>query len=68
MVLWMGYIMHFVARIVSSQSDRFRWGYHGRMVAACLLKGLRVIRRLFGWRMERLRDRKIVPMIFHVDK
>jgi len=35
--------MHFVARIGSSQSERFQRGYHGRMVAACLLKGLRVI-------------------------
>jgi hypothetical protein len=37
-------------------------------VAAWLLKRLRVIQRLLGWRMKRLRDRKIVPMIFHVDK
>jgi hypothetical protein len=35
------------------------------MVAACLLKRLRVIQRLLGLRMERQRD---VPMIFHVDE
>ena len=35
--------MNFVARIRGGQSDRFQWGCHGGMVAACLLKRLRII-------------------------
>jgi hypothetical protein len=38
------------------------------MVAVCLLKRFRVIQSLLGLRMERQRDRKIVPVIFYVDK